>query len=229
MSLQLWDDGGTLLRRLELLGLTGVRRAILHENRTVMVSLARGILRIHKGYVYAGDRTLRAVVTFLSPRVPRDRMRRAERELLAFPAEEFVPSRPAAQRSLDRARSGDAERLRSLAECHHQLNQAHFGGRLAAIAFRLSGRMRIRLGELVLHERGRRPPREIVLSRRHLERDSWEEVRETLLHEMVHQWQAERGLSVDHGPAFREKDREVGAEPAAKRIVKMRRRAARYG
>ena len=26
-----------------------------------------------------------------------------------------------------------------------------------------------------------------------------------MLHEMVHQWQAETGLPVDHGPLFREK------------------------
>jgi hypothetical protein len=31
-----------------------------------------------------------------------------------------------------------------------------------------------------------------------------------MLHEMVHQWQAEMGLRVDHGPTFRRKAREVG-------------------
>jgi hypothetical protein len=36
---------------------------------------------------------------------------------------------------------------------------------------------------------------------------------------MVHQWQAETGLRVDHGPTFRKKGREVGILPAAKRTV----------
>ena len=38
-----------------------------------------------------------------------------------------------------------------------------------------------------------------------------------MLHEMVHQWQAESGLSVDHGPTFRRKARELGIEPQAQR------------
>jgi hypothetical protein len=38
-----------------------------------------------------------------------------------------------------------------------------------------------------------------------------------MLHEMVHQWQAETGLPVDHGPGFRRKAREVGVLPTARR------------
>jgi hypothetical protein len=34
---------------------------------------------------------------------------------------------------------------------------------------------------------------------------------------MVHQWQAETGQSVDHGPGFRAKACEVGVLPASKR------------
>jgi hypothetical protein len=40
-----------------------------------------------------------------------------------------------------------------------------------------------------------------------------------MLHEMVHQWQAESGLRIDHGVTFRQKAREVGVIPAAKRTV----------
>jgi hypothetical protein len=39
------------------------------------------------------------------------------------------------------------------------------------------------------------------------------------LHEMVHQWQAETGLPVDHGASFRRKAREVGVLPGAKRAL----------
>jgi hypothetical protein len=40
-----------------------------------------------------------------------------------------------------------------------------------------------------------------------------------MLHEMVHQWQAETGLRMDHGRTFRQKAGEVGVLPAAKRTV----------
>jgi predicted SprT family Zn-dependent metalloprotease len=58
---------------------------------------------------------------------------------------------------------------------------------------------------------------EIAVKRRHVQRDGWTEVRDTLLHEMVHQWQAERGHPADHGRSFREKAREVGIVPAARK------------
>ena len=54
------------------------------------------------------------------------------------------------------------------------------------------------------------------MSRAHL-RHGWVEVERTVLHEMVHQWQAESGLPVDHGTQFRRKAREVGIEPTARR------------
>jgi hypothetical protein len=36
---------------------------------------------------------------------------------------------------------------------------------------------------------------------------------------MVHQWQAESGLRIDHGRTFRQKAREVGVLAAAKRSL----------
>jgi hypothetical protein len=45
-------------------------------------------------------------------------------------------------------------------------------------------------------------------------------VEHTLLHEMVHQWQAETGIPVDHGPTFRRKARQVGVLPGAKRSLR---------
>jgi hypothetical protein len=78
--------------------------------------------------------------------------------------------------------------------------------------------MRTRLGELSVDLRTGRPL-EIAISRRHIARHPWPEVEHTLLHEMVHQWQAESGLRVDHGPTFRRKAVEVGVLPAAQRQV----------
>jgi len=225
MPLQLWDDVLTLQCRLEALGLAGLRRLVLHTNRSVMVSQGRrGAIRLHRGFIYAPDRVLRAIVRFLTPGGSGELVRRAQRELLAFPVEEFVPPEPAARRQ-ERPTPGDDRILLALQQCHRRFNQAHFAGRLPEIRFRLSGRMRSRLGELVLGRHGE--AREIAISRRHVRRDGWPEVERTLLHEMVHQWQAEEGLPVDHGVSFRRKAREVGAEPQAKRTVQ-RRKAARY-
>jgi hypothetical protein len=60
---------------------------------------------------------------------------------------------------------------------------------------------------------------EIAISWRHVRRHRWEEVVHTLIHEMVHQWQDETGLPIDHGPRFRAKARDVGIDAAAKRAV----------
>jgi hypothetical protein len=62
-------------------------------------------------------------------------------------------------------------------------------------------------------------PGEIVISRRHIRRHGWKAALETLLHEMVHQWQDETGLTVDHGGEFRRKAREIGIAPSARRAA----------
>jgi hypothetical protein len=183
-----------------------------------MLSLSHtGFLRLHLGYAHAPDRVLRAIVRFLNPRVPRVLRRLAEREFLAFPVHEYAPSRPPAERR-ERARPGDVTLLHRLETLHRQLNERHFGGTLSQIQIRLSARMRARLGELAVDIKTGRPV-EIGLSRRHLARHPWTEVEHTMLHEMVHQWQAENGLPVDHRRAFRRKAREVGVLPTAKRAV----------
>jgi hypothetical protein len=204
--------------RLNLLGLRNTAAIICHNNRTVMLSLTRrGVLRIHQGYAFAPDRVLRAIVRFLNPRVPRLLRRAAEREFLAFPVEAHAPSPPRRCRP-ERARPGDVTQLHRLETLHRALNQTHFGGKLEQISLRLSSRMRTRLGELSIDLRSGRPL-EITISRRHLARHPWPEVEHTMLHEMVHQWQAETGLRIDHGRTFRQKAREVGVLPAAKRSL----------
>jgi len=202
--------------RLYLLGLHGVSRVVTHTNRTVMVSIGkRRVLRIHAGYAHASDSVLRAIIRFLDPRLPRAVRRAAERELLAFPVERYAPSGPPRYRQ-ERPRPGDLLALHRLSRAFDRYNREHFGGQLSTIPIRLSGRMRTRLGELSVDIRTGQPI-EIAISRRHIARHRWEEVEHTLLHEMVHQWQAESGLPVDHGPLFREKARQVGVVPGAKR------------
>lgn len=210
-----------LPERLRLLGLPEVSRILTHSNRTVMVSIGSdGTLRLHRGYAWASDRVLRAIVRFLDPRVPRRLRQSAQRELLAFPAEHYAPASPRPARR-DRPRPGDLRLIDRLQRLHTELNGRHFGGSLGELPIRLSDRMRTRLGELAVDLRTCRPL-EIALSRRHLARHDWAEVEHTMLHEMVHQWQAEAGLRVDHGPTFRRKAREVGVLPAARRTVQRR-------
>lgn len=104
-----------------------------------------------------------------------------------------------------------------LAACHAHFNGTRFGGVLGPIRIEVSRRLRSRLGYYRLGTRTEAPL--IVISRRHLRRHGWMEVEQTLLHEMVHQWQAESGAPVDHGARFRAKARAVGAVPRARRPV----------
>lgn len=206
-----------LPERLRSLGLREVDRVLTHTNQTVMLSLNRRILRIHRGYGFAPDQVLQAIIRFLDPRIPRSLRRAAEREFLQFPvmAHVSVPERPARR---ERARPGDLALLHRLETLHRDLNLRHFGGALGEISFRLSGRMKCRLGELAVDLATGRPV-EIGISRRHVTRHPWSEVEHTMLHELVHQWQAETGLRIDHGPTFRKKAGEVGVLPAARRMI----------
>ena len=202
--------------RLRDLGLAEVDQVLTHTNSTVMLSLSRRTLRLHRGYAFAPDEVLRAIVQFVNPRVPRVRRRAAEREFLRFPVFSYVSS-PVPDVRRERPRPGDRPLLRRLKELHRTLNLEHFDGALREIPIRLSGRMKRRLGELVVGPDSQ--PTEIGISRRHIARHDWSEVAHTVLHEMVHQWQAETGRGVDHGAEFRAKAREVGVLPAAKRKV----------
>jgi hypothetical protein len=213
--------------RLQELGLRDVDEVVTHTNRTVMLSLSRRVLRMHRGYASAPDGVLKAIVRFLNPRVPRALRRAAEREFLQFPVDEHAPP-PAGPSRRERARPGDVLLLHRLETAHRELNQEHFGGTLGEIPIRLSGRMRRRLGELSVDIQSGRPI-ELSLSRRHIDRHSWAEVEHTLLHEMVHQWQAETGLRVDHGASFRKKAREVGVLPAARRRIRQDERKSARG
>ena len=97
--------------RLLMLGLREVERVVTHTNRTVMLSLNRRVLRIHRGYAHAPDQVLKAIVRFLNPRVPRALRRVAEREFLQFPVEEHAPP-PTGPGRRERARSSASRSCR---------------------------------------------------------------------------------------------------------------------
>lgn len=200
-----------LFSRLEDLGLRGVDALLLMRTRTVMVSLIGRTLRIHEGYADAPESVLRAIVAFATARNKTERTT-AREAILAFDVE-----RGPSVRRQEPARPGDVAMIAQLMEAHRELNATWFAGTLSVIPLRLSGKMATRLGH---YDPGsRHMPPEIVMSRTHITRHGWREAMHTLLHEMVHQWQHETGQPVDHGTAFREKAREVGITPAARRDV----------
>lgn len=207
------DPEAALPDRLFVLGLPPGTAVELTRNRTVLVSWhTRTGLRLHAGYAWAPDEVLQAIVTFLKPRgVPRDERLAARRRFLGFPVDRHAPSRR--RRSQSAPPPEHAGEIAQLERLHQILNQRHFGGLLGTIPVRLSERMRSRLGEFRADHDGR--PVAITLSRQHLQRDGLGAAAETLLHEMVHQWQAETGRPLDHGRAFRVKAREVGIRPNA--------------
>jgi len=208
--------------RLRDLGLRGVDALVLMRTRTVMVSLIGRTLRVHEGYAEAPEAVLRAIVTFATART------RAERQAARDAILAHEVDRPALARRVEPARPGDLPLIVQLTEAYRTLNAEHFGGTLQPLPIRLSGRMATRLGHF--DPGSRHQGAEIVLSRRHLTRDGWREALHTLLHEMVHQWQHETGQPVDHGPGFREKCRQVGITPAARRdVTPLAKRKSRAG
>ena len=199
------------LDRLRAAGLKRIERCRLTRNRNVMVSFSGGTLRAHEGYVDAPAEVLRAIVVFVEGRTRVER-RAAQRTIVAHPVRSMSP---AARRP--RTRPEDGTLAAELTAWHARYNARHFNGRLKSITIRVSRRMRTRLG----HYTCATPvePAEIALSWRHVRRHGWEEALHTLLHEMVHQWQDEAGQSIDHGPTFRAKAREVGVAPFARRAL----------
>jgi hypothetical protein len=172
-------------------------------------------LRIHEGYAQAPDSILSAIVHFLSPGVRRAARLAARQQFLTFPVEDHAPPvrRP---RGRETTAPEDQRLAAYFTEMHTRLNQEHFAGALRAIPIRISRRMKRRLGEVRL-DRRTGVAVEISLSRRHVRRDGWQEAEHTLLHEMIHQWQAESGQPVDHGRGFRRRAHELGIHPRAAR------------
>ena len=205
-----------LIQRLHALGLPPFQEIQTHRNRQVMLSFVPGkLFRLHEGYAQAPDQVLLAIVRFVTPGARRATRLQSKRIFLAFPADDHAPS-PIRPRRPARSRPGDEHLLGQLQAEFHTLNREHFGGELGPIPILISARMKTRLGELRI-DRKTGSPIHIALGRRHLRRDGWAAARETLLHEMVHQWQAETGRPVDHGAEFRRKAMEVGITPRAVR------------
>ena len=204
-----------LKARLQRLGLGSQYRVRLTTNRTVVVSYSGGELRIHNSFLGANEDVWGAIITFVHGR-NRLARREARRMILEFPVARSAEP-PRRRRRPERTNPADVPIIRELSRWHTAYNKERFGGTLRSVSIRISRRMKSRLGHYSPASEGYEP--EIVLSRRHIRRDGWEEALHTLLHEMVHQWQDEQGLPVDHGSSFRAKARAVGITPLACRAV----------
>jgi len=183
----------------------------------VFVSYSDHELRLHRGYLDAPEDTLRAIVSFVQTK-SRAARNTAKRELLSYDVHRGQAPTPRARKTLEQVHPEDARMGERLQREHQELNRERFGGTLTEIPIRVSRRMKSRLGHYT-HRDPSGSGAEIVISRRHIRRHGWREANETLLHEMVHQWQDETGLSVDHGRQFRAKARAVGITPTARRNV----------
>lgn len=206
---------GDLLALLRSMGLRGVTHCRVTNNRAVMVSYGNGVLRIHRAYLSAPHEVLKSIVRFLGAR-SRAEARQARSTLLAFslPTVDRAPKRRPA-----RARPGDSDLTSRLGDWHQAYNASFFDGALGDIEIRISHKMRRRLGQYTAASPAGEPA-EISISRSHIRRHCWTDVLQTLLHEMVHQWQAERGYGLGHGRSFRDKAREVGIAACACREVR---------
>jgi hypothetical protein len=202
-------DADELLTRLRSLGLRRIGQCTLTRNRNVMVSFRGAELRVHQGFLTAPTEVHQAIVTFIEGRTRAER-RIAQRRIVAFEV-----STPGPPERRERTRPEDEPIAAKLTEWHARYNAQHFGGSLKVIPVRVSRRMRSRLGHYTAATDGR--PGEIAVSWRHLRRHGWQEGLDTLLHEMVHQWQDETKRPIDHGRAFRAKAREVGITASARR------------
>jgi len=204
--------GDELLALLRARGLRRIERCTLTKNTRVMVSFRDGEIRIHESYLDAPPEVLDAIVQLVEGRT-KGRRRDAGKIIVANGPTTVAAPPP----RRERLHPDDTAWTARLVDEHMRLNAAHFDNTLSPIVVRVSRRMKSRLGHYSPSDRN--APAEIAISRRHIRRHGWNDALETLLHEMVHQWQAETGSPLDHGPGFRRKAREVGIRPRAKRQV----------
>ena len=221
-------EASGVLERLRALGLDRVDTLQLTRNRRTMVSIRGRTLRMHRAYADAPEAVHQAVVDFVMVRgggrgTTRGRMRggaratlhaAARREIVAWAA--GIPSDHRPPRA-QHTHPDDAKLAAQVVEWHKTFNAQRFAGALTLPSIRISRRMKARLGHYAPGRTGAQP--EIAISWRHLRRNGMADAAQTILHEMVHQWQDENGLPLDHGLAFRKKAREVGVVPRATRRV----------
>ncbi|HEY4955700.1 MAG TPA: SprT-like domain-containing protein [Gemmatimonadaceae bacterium] len=209
-------DAKEMRERLVRHGLDPRYRLRLTSNRTVFVSYSSDEVRVQQGFLRAGDNVMRAIVQFVQTRSRADR-NRARRVLLSFPIDRESSAR-SRRRAPEKTHPDDEAMAGRLRRAHEAFNRDKFGGILGTPPIRVSRRMKSRLGHYT-HRTPSGDGGEIAISRKHIKRHGWTEAMDTLVHEMVHQWQDETGQAVDHGREFRQKARDVAISPHARKDV----------
>ena len=207
-------DTARLVQRLVAAGMQGISAVHLTRNRSTLVSFRAGTLRLHAGFLRAPDDVVRALAVFVSGR---GAARAAARRTIV--AHHLPPDAAPRPPRAARVHPDDHVMAARLQQEHARLNAERFGGALRSIRVSVSRRMKTRLGHYA-PARSHPAGAEIAISRRHIRRHGWREAFDTLLHEMVHQWQEETGHPIDHGPAFRRKAKDVGTTPRARRLLR---------
>lgn len=104
------------------------------------------------------------------------------------------------------SKSHEADNHRRLHNLFAELNARHFSGTLPSLILRFSGRLKTTGGQYF-----KKPERIIQISTRYLAMEqAWDEIRDTLGHEMIHYWLDFLGRPCGHTPEFRAKLRECG-------------------
>src|SRR5947207_1228893 len=97
----------------------------------------------------------------------------------------------------------DVEKLKAL---FSTLNIEYFNGELPPIELKFSGKLKTTGGQYF-----KKPTRKIQISSRYLSmNDTWDEIRDTLGHEMVHFWLDVQGKPCGHTKEFRAKLKACG-------------------
>jgi len=160
-----------LCAQLRQFGLDKRYRCKLTSNRTVFVSFGDHELRLHRGYLDAPEKTLRAIVDFVQTKSRASRSE-AKRELLAYDVHKGQLPATRYPRKAETVPPDDARMVERLRRSHQELNRERFGGALDEIPIRISRRMKSRLGHYT-HRDKTGAGAEIVISRRHIRRHGW--------------------------------------------------------
>jgi hypothetical protein len=206
------DVEAAFLELLRHRGLKSITSLKLTKNARVMVSYHGSAMRVHRGYLDAPTEVLDAIV-----RLVEGRTRAVRREAGRFVVDHSPAGVSTEPTRRERTHPDDEAWSTRLVQEHRRLNAERFAGSLEPIRVRVSRRMKSRLGHYSPAVGA--TAAEIAISRRHIRRHGWPDAIETLIHEMVHQWQAETGAPLDHGSGFRRKAIEVGIRPRARREV----------
>lgn len=198
-----------LHQKLKESGLTGDWGLVVTTNRTRAIGFRGNALRIQEGFVEAPSEVMKALVHFIQP-PKRGARKKAEAVLLAYFTQIPKKERGRRKHKLTKREEGWVAKLVS---AHQELNQELFEGCLSQPNIVISRLMKRKLGHYMA--RGSKGCGEISISCRHLRRHDWSIVKETLIHEMIHQWQDETGQKLDHGPGFRKKARALGIDEKA--------------